>query len=97
MIMNEQEHDFDQRPPEERQEKTVAQRISERVTGELIDAKPVEFDEDAVDPFADEYTEGINARKEGRTEDDCPYDSGTFERNNWIGGWKFAEKAMEEQ
>lgn len=54
-----------------------------------------EFDEDAVDPMTDEYDEGFKASKEGKAESVCPHEPGTFECNNWIGGFRFHEQNKE--
>lgn len=84
-------------PPKE----TLAQRImaetpvhptaEKEPEPEVEDAQvlPAEFDEDAVDPMTDEYDEGFKAHEGGKAEDACPHEVGTFEWNNWIGGYRF--------
>lgn len=68
-------------------------------TGEVEDAELVGvFDDDAVDPMTDEYDEGFKASQAALKEDACPHEPGTFEWNNWIGGYRFyaANKAKVE-
>lgn len=48
-----------------------------------------DFDEDAVEPMTDEYDEGFKASKAAQAEDVCPHEPGTFEWNNWLGGYRF--------
>lgn len=68
---------------------------------EVEDAEvlPAEFDEDVVEPMTEEYDEGFKASKEGKGEDACPHEPGTFEWNNWLGGYRYhaanAERAAE--
>jgi ribosome modulation factor len=56
-----------------------------------IEPDQIEFDDDAVDPFADEYTEGVKANQAAMREEHCPHKAGTVEWNNWLGGWRFFE------
>ena len=78
--------------------KQDAEYARSNLPDEVEDAELVnEFDEDAVDPMTDEYDEGFKASAAQLNESTCPHDVGTFEWNNWIGGYRFhaanAEKA----
>lgn len=98
-LMKEQEaapmRDVTPEPPKE----TLAQRImaqtppdAEDTTAKEVEEAetlPAEFDEDAVDPMTDEYDEGFKAHEKGLSENDCPFEIGTFEWNNWKGGYRF--------
>lgn len=59
-----------------------------------------EFDEDAVDAMTDAYDEGFKSSQEGEAEL-SPYEPGTEEWNNWIGGYRFfkdnADKANSDE
>lgn len=59
------------------------------------DAVPADFDEDSVDPMTDEYDEGFKASQKGLSEVTCPYEAGTFEWNNWLGGHRFFQANKE--
>lgn len=64
--------------------------------GDIVDAEvvqPHEYDEDAVDPFSDEYESGVKAFQNGSS--DCPHEPNTLEHNNWMGGWLFAQKGSQ--
>ena len=87
---------------------TAAEQTHDPETGEVQDEAAdqiedaelsTEFDEDAVEPMTEEYDEGFKASKEGKGEDTCPHEPGTFEWNNWLGGYRFhaanAERAAE--
>lgn len=98
------EHDLEREVRDvtpDRPKETLAQRImaetpvhptaEKEPEPEVEDAQvlPADFDEDAVDPMTDEYDEGFKAHEGGKAEDTCPHDAGTFEWNNWIGGYRF--------
>lgn len=58
---------------------------------ETIEGTAFEFDDTAVDPFADEYTEGVKASTAGMKEHMNP--GQTFEDwNNWLGGFRFHQE-----
>lgn len=62
---------------------------------ETIEGTAFEFDGNAVDPFADEYTEGVKASQAGMKEHMNP--GQTFEAwNNWLGGFRFNEAQNKE-
>lgn len=77
---------------------------TQTVDGRITDPDAVEdaetvdehkYDPEGVDPFTDEYAEGIEAFKAGKVERDCPHPVNTFEHNNWLGGWLFGMKASD--
>lgn len=86
----------------ERPTKTLAQRImsdtpqhpsveagDSQPDVEDAEVMPTEFDADSVDPMTESYDEGFSAAKAGTSENSCPHEIGTFEWNNWIGGYRF--------
>lgn len=92
----------------EAREPEKAEPAHDPETGEVQDEAPeiedaelaTDFDEDAVDPMTDEYDEGFKASQAGADEATCPHEPGTFEWNNWLGGYRFyaanAERAVQE-
>jgi len=94
-------------PEPEKPKETLAQRLMGEPTAEappdeppaddVEDAEvlPAEFDEDAVDPMTDEYSDGFKAHEQGKGEDTCPHQAGTFEWNNWLGGYRFRASKTE--
>lgn len=71
----------------------VAADDAETIDGEVVTEH--EFEEESVDPFTDEYAEGIDAAKNGKDESANPHPPRTFEHNNWIGGHRFATTGMD--
>lgn len=61
----------------------------------LDDAPPTSADEAPPVPQGDlgdrAYEAGAQARREGRPETDCPYESDTFLGRSWINGWRELE------
>lgn len=110
-IMQEQESSLrDVTPEPEKPKETLAKRIMTETppeeekepdepakTDDVEDAEvlPAEFDEDSVDPMTDEYDEGFKAQETGKGEDACPHEAGTFEWNNWLGGYRFRKANAE--
>ncbi len=86
--------------PEREDRPNLAQQIAsgpeephDAVTGEVLDAEPAQdadLDESKVDPFSDEYTEGVKAHSAGMKEKMNPHEPGSEQWNNWLGGFRFA-------
>lgn len=77
-------------PEQEEESEPEEEAAHDPDTGEIEDAEIVpEFEEDSVDPMTDEYDEGVKAAKGGAEETACPHEAGTFEWNNWLGGYRF--------
>lgn len=54
-----------------------------------------EYDDDAVDPFAGAYDEGMKAQQAGMDTKFNPYEIGTPDWNNWLGGHEFSTKGQQ--
>lgn len=54
------------------------------------DAAPPDFF-----PGTPAFTEGVNAAKDGIAARECPYEQGTEQANDWLGGWRGAVRASE--
>ncbi len=54
------------------------------------DAPPPDFF-----PGTPAFTEGVNAAKDNSPARECPYEQGTEQANDWLGGWRGAVRASE--
>jgi ribosome modulation factor len=69
-----------------------AETVEEAPTEEAhwTDAPPPDFF-----PGTPAFTEGVNAAKDGIPARECPYEQGTEQAHDWLGGWRGAQKASE--
>lgn len=85
-------------PLSQRLQAATQEAEGEPLDGEVMDDGPKdetpsdapEFDESAVFPGADEYTEGVMAGQAGMKEKMNPHEPGSQQWTDWLGGHKFA-------
>jgi hypothetical protein len=84
--------------PEETPHDPETGEVQNESADEIEDAEiSAEYDEDSVDPMTDEYDEGFKASKLRKAESFCPHESGSFEWNNWLGGYRFHAAKSEDE